>query len=132
MIRSTCMAAFARKQTLQPTLSQVRSPPACYRKVTQVAARERKKLPTATSYQSGQAAHPQQDTNHMKTSLTALAFATLIAVSAFTSAANAARRSDYDPPRSHESDGSWQCYPYCAGGTYDGRPVREWMKPDSW
>ena len=23
-------------------------------------------------------------------------------------------------------------YPYCDGGTYEGRPVREWMKPDRW
>lgn len=31
-----------------------------------------------------------------------------------------------------KSKGSWQCYPYCDGGTYEGRPVREWMKPDRW
>jgi hypothetical protein len=31
-----------------------------------------------------------------------------------------------------KSKWSWQCYPYCDGGTYEGRPVREWMKPDRW
>jgi Spy/CpxP family protein refolding chaperone len=67
----------------------------------------------------------------MKRSAAALVLATLIAVT-FAPAANAARRSDNDGPRAHESGGSWQCYPYCQGGTYEGRPVREWMKPDGW
>ena len=49
--------------------------------------------------------------------------------------ADAARRSvpEYDQPRARrDSDGSWRCYPYCPGGTYEGRPVREWLKPDGW
>jgi hypothetical protein len=62
----------------------------------------------------------------MKTLITALALATLIAVPAFTQSAAAASKARRD------SDGSWQCYPYCNGGTYEGRPVREWMKPDGW
>jgi hypothetical protein len=132
MTRTTWMAAFARKQTLQPTVSRVGSSPAGYRKVAQVTASKSKKSSTATSYESGQVAHSHQDKTQMKTSLTALVFATLIAVLTLASAANAARRSDYDQPRSHESNGSWQCYPYCAGGTYEGRPVREWLKPDGW
>jgi hypothetical protein len=70
----------------------------------------------------------------MKTFFAALALATLIGGSAFVTSADAARRSvpEYDQPRAHDSDGSWQCYPYCTGGTYEGRPVREWLKPDGW
>ena len=62
----------------------------------------------------------------MKTFFAALALATLIGGSAFVTSADAARRSvpEYDQPRARrDSDGSWQCYPYCAGGTYEGRPV---------
>jgi hypothetical protein len=62
----------------------------------------------------------------VKIPFTALALATLIAIPAFTQPAAAASESRRD------SDGSWQCYPYCDGGTYEGRPVREWMKPDGW
>jgi hypothetical protein len=81
----------------------------------------------------------------MKTLIIALALATLIAVPAFAQSAGAApkarrgfdqsparRDSDQSPARRRASDGSWQCYPYCDGGTYEGRPVREWMKPDRW
>ena len=71
----------------------------------------------------------------MKTLFAALALATLIAGPAFVTSADAARWSvpEYDQPRANrDSDGSWQCYPYCAGGTYEGRPVREWLKPDGW
>jgi hypothetical protein len=71
----------------------------------------------------------------MKTFFAALALAALIGGPAFVTSADAARRSvpDYDQPRARrDSDGSWQCYPYCAGGTYEGRPVREWLKPDGW
>ena len=67
----------------------------------------------------------------MKTLFAALALATLIAGPAFVTSADAARRSvpEYDQPRAnHDSDGSWRCYPYCPGGTYEGRPVREWLK----
>jgi hypothetical protein len=62
----------------------------------------------------------------MKIPITALALATFIAIPAFTQPVVAASQSR------HDSDGSWQCYPYCDGGTYEGRPVREWMKPDGW
>jgi hypothetical protein len=71
----------------------------------------------------------------MKTLFAALALATLIAGPAFVTSADAARRSvpEYDQPRANrDSDGSWRCYPYCPGGTYEGRPVREWLKPDGW
>ena len=71
----------------------------------------------------------------MKTFIPALALATLIAASAFAPSANAARRSvpQYDQSRARrDSDGSWQCYPYCQGGTYKGRPVREWLRPGGW
>jgi xanthosine utilization system XapX-like protein len=71
----------------------------------------------------------------MKTLFAALALATLIAGPAFVTSADAAQRSvpEYDQPRANrDSDGSWRCYPYCAGGTYEGRPVREWLKPDGW
>jgi hypothetical protein len=59
----------------------------------------------------------------MKVFIPALALAILIIASAFAPSANAARR---------VSDGSWQCYPYCQGGTYQGRPVREWLRPGGW
>jgi hypothetical protein len=62
----------------------------------------------------------------MKSLTATLALAALLAALGSVPAANAARQSN------HESDGSWQCYPYCQGGTYEGRPVREWLKPDSW
>jgi hypothetical protein len=68
-------------------------------------------------------------------SLAVLALATLVIALAPAPAANAARRSapEYDEYHAyHDSGGSWQCYPYCQGGTYEGRPVREWLKPDSW
>jgi len=72
----------------------------------------------------------------MKAFIAALTFATLIAGTAFVTSADAARRSasDYYQTRVRRGSGggSWQCYPYCEGGTYEGRPVREWMKPDRW
>jgi hypothetical protein len=44
-----------------------------------------------------------------------------------------AGRRRYDQERARRvSDGSWQCYPYCQGGTYQGRPVREWLRPGGW
>jgi hypothetical protein len=71
----------------------------------------------------------------MKMLITALALATLIAVPTFTESAAAApkarRGSDQSPAR-RASDGSWQCYPYCDGGIYEGRPVREWLRPGRW
>ena len=66
----------------------------------------------------------------MKTFATALALATIIGGSAFVTTANAAPRSvpNHDQlSAQRSSDGSWQCYPYCPGGTYEGRPVEEWM-----
>jgi hypothetical protein len=72
----------------------------------------------------------------MKVFIPALALAILITASAFFApSANAARRSvpRYDQERTRRvSDGSWQCYPYCQGGTYQGRPVREWLRPGGW
>ncbi len=71
----------------------------------------------------------------MKAFIAALTFATLIAGTAFVTSADAARRSapNYSQTRvRRDSGGSWQCYPYCEGGTYEGRPVSEWMKPDRW
>ena len=71
----------------------------------------------------------------MKYSMMILALLTIVLCVGFDAAANAARRSaqNYDQPRtSRQSGGSWQCYPYCDGGTYEGRPVREWLKPDRW
>ena len=71
----------------------------------------------------------------MKTFITALALATLITASGFAPSANAARRSvpEYDQSRARrDSEGSLQCYPYCQGGTSEGRPIREWLKPDGW
>ena len=62
----------------------------------------------------------------MKTLIAALALATLIAVPAFTQSAASASKDRRD------SDGSWQCYPYCNGGTYEGRPVSEWLRPGTW
>ena len=71
----------------------------------------------------------------MKAFIAALTFATLIAGTAFVTSADAARRSApnyYQTRVRRDSGGSWQCYPYCEGGTYEGRPVSEWMKPDRW
>jgi hypothetical protein len=71
----------------------------------------------------------------MKYSIMILALLTIVVSLGFVPAANAARRSaqNYDrPSASRQSSGSWQCYPYCEGGTYEGRPVREWLKPDRW
>jgi hypothetical protein len=50
--------------------------------------------------------------------------------SVFVTTANAAPRSvpNHDQlSAQRNSDGSWQCYPYCPGGTYEGRPVEEWL-----
>ena len=61
----------------------------------------------------------------MKTFFAALALAALVGGSAFVTSADAARRSvpEYDQPRARrDSDGSWQCYPYCAGGTLRRTP----------
>jgi hypothetical protein len=71
----------------------------------------------------------------MKTWIVALAFIGLFATSAVLTAADAAPRNAgyYDQSRARRSSGaSWQCYPYCGDGTYKGRPVSEWLKPDRW
>jgi len=71
----------------------------------------------------------------MKSLTAVLALATFLVALGSVPAANAARRSvpRYDQYRAYrDPGGSWQCYPYCEGGTYEGRPVREWLKPDSW
>jgi hypothetical protein len=80
----------------------------------------------------------------MKTFVTAVALAILIAVPALAESAAAApkarrssdqspaRRSSDQSPARRASDGSWQCYPYCDGGTYKGRPVSEWLRPGRW
>lgn len=131
MIRRPYIPVFDCRQTLPLLISRAGSRP-CYGKVSQIAASETKKFSASVSYESGttngDVAGRRFATGraHMKRSAAALILATLIAVT-FAPAANAARRSDSD-----QSDGSWQCYPYCQGGTYEGRPVREWMKPDGW
>jgi hypothetical protein len=71
----------------------------------------------------------------MKAFIITLILATLISGSVFITSVDAARRSrsEYDQPPAHNySDGSWRCYPYCPGGYYEGRPLREWLKPDGW
>jgi hypothetical protein len=51
------------------------------------------------------------------------------------SAAAAAKTRRYpSQPRqsySYSSDCSWRSYPYC-NGTYEGRPVSEWLRPGTW
>jgi hypothetical protein len=61
----------------------------------------------------------------MKTFITAVALATLIAVPAFTGSAAAA------PKARRYSDQSWRSYPYY-NGTYKGRPLSEWLRPGTW
>ena len=71
----------------------------------------------------------------MHTFVAAVGLAALMFGSVFLTSADAARRvaPAYDQPRAQRnSGGSWRCYPYCDGGTYEGRPVREWLKPDRW
>ena len=71
----------------------------------------------------------------MHTFVAAVGLAALMIGSVFLTSADAARRlaPRYEQPRAQRnSGGSWQCYPYCEGGTYEGRPVREWLKPDRW
>ena len=71
----------------------------------------------------------------MPTFVAAVGLAALMIGSVFLTSADAARRvaPAYDQPRTQRnSGGSWRCYPYCDGGTYEGRPVREWLKPDRW
>ena len=71
----------------------------------------------------------------MHTFVAAVGLAALMIGSVFLTSADAARRvaPAYDQPRTQRnSGGSWRCYPYCDGGTYEGRPVREWLKPDRW
>src|ERR1700730_9329305 len=71
----------------------------------------------------------------MHTFVAAVGVAALIIGSLFLTSADAARRvaPAYEQPRAQRnSGGSWRCYPYCDGGTYEGRPVREWLKPDRW
>ena len=66
----------------------------------------------------------------MKSLITVLVVATFVVALGSVPRANAARRStpNYDQSRMHrDTGGSWQCYPYCDGGTYEGRPVREWL-----
>ena len=71
----------------------------------------------------------------MHTFVAAVGLAALMIGSVFLTSADAARRvaPAYEQPRAQRnSGGSWRCYPYCDGGTYEGRPVREWLKPDRW
>jgi hypothetical protein len=71
----------------------------------------------------------------VKVLITVMILAILIEVPAFARSATAPPQSrrDYDQSRPRrDSGGSWRCYPYCEGGTFEGRPVREWMKPDRW
>jgi hypothetical protein len=71
----------------------------------------------------------------MHTLVAAVGLAALMIGSVFLTSADAARRvaPTYEQPRAQRnSGGSWRCYPYCDGGTYEGRPVREWLKPDRW
>ena len=69
----------------------------------------------------------------MKTFITVLAVSALIGVTASAQSVAAKSRRDFNQSQARsKSKGSWQCYPYCDGGTYEGRPVREWMKPDRW
>lgn len=71
----------------------------------------------------------------MHTLVVAVGLAALMIGSVFLTSADAARRvaPTYEQPRAQRnSGGSWRCYPYCEGGTYEGRPVREWLKPDRW
>jgi hypothetical protein len=67
----------------------------------------------------------------MKMCITVLAVLMGVTASAQSVAAKSRRDFNQSQARS-KSKGSWQCYPYCDGGTYEGRPVREWMKPDRW
>ena len=57
----------------------------------------------------------------MKTLIAALTFATLIAAPALVQSANAA-------PPSDRGDAAGQT----SGGTYQGYPLRDWYRPDSW
>ena len=57
----------------------------------------------------------------MKTLITALTFLTLIAAPAFVPSAHAAPRSDRDGAAGQAS-----------GGTYQGYPLSEWYRTDSW
>jgi hypothetical protein len=71
----------------------------------------------------------------MKALITAVALAVLMVGPALAESAIIFVQSsrDYAQQQSRRnSGGSWRCYPYCDGGTYEGRPVREWMKPDRW
>jgi len=56
----------------------------------------------------------------MKTLITALTFATLIAAPALVQQANAAPRDQGD------------YYGQNSGGTYQGYPLRDWYRPDGW
>jgi hypothetical protein len=59
--------------------------------------------------------------------------AVLMGVTASAESVAAKSRRDFNQSQARsKSKWSWQCYPYCDGGTYEGRPVREWMKPDRW
>lgn len=75
----------------------------------------------------------RKEGSHVRMFVEALFLAALLGSTLLVSADAAPRRArEYDQPQRRESGGSWQCYPYCSGGTYEGRPLREWMKPDSW
>ena len=79
--------------------------------------------------------HFEKGRTLMRTFVAAVGLAALMIGSVFLTSADAARRvaPAYDQPRAQRnSGGSWRCYPYCDGGTYEGRPVREWLKPDRW
>jgi hypothetical protein len=72
----------------------------------------------------------------VKVLITVVALAVLIVEPARAESAIAFVQSGRDytaqPGASRDSGGSWQCYPYCGGGTYQRRPVREWMRPSRW
>jgi hypothetical protein len=72
----------------------------------------------------------------MKVLMTVMALAVLIVEPARAESPIAFVQSGRDytaqPGASRDTRGSWQCYPYCGGGTYQRRPVREWMRPSRW
>jgi hypothetical protein len=70
----------------------------------------------------------------MKTFILAL-LAALIAIPALTGSATAATKGRQNSHRSqtyrYGSDEAWHSYPFY-NGTYQGRPVSEWLRPGTW
>jgi hypothetical protein len=56
----------------------------------------------------------------------------LMAVTASAQSVAAKSRRDFHQSRARSESKGRGIYPYCDGGTYEGHPVREWMKPDRW